>query len=145
MNYIRKIGLLLIILFISCKSNEIKIQKWKEGIIDSEGLYIDKMSQWKLKVYRDDGLLKYFVYEGKDTVIRSNENISAYQNWYFYVDSNKNLWIESSDVGPWVWIKQANYKYSRFEINNIPLNVTIPKAFYQRLPKSFQKRIKKLI
>ena len=127
--------------FFACKNNGKKIHKFLKGqLIQSFGIYIDKANNQILEVSNNNGLLKYSFLVKKDTIIKNVENTSVYLNWGLYLDTSNNLWVNSSDIGSWVWLKK-NGTYVKQTIKSLPKTIKIPVKFYNSLSISEQKAI----
>jgi hypothetical protein len=130
------LGLLLIIMFFlnSCRGPAVTHYKLTDTVIRDYGTYFDKKADLRLILGENNGLLKYSLVQKRDTIINQNENASIYQNWFVYMDGDKNLWICSSDIGIWVWLNKKE-GYKKFDISN---NTRVPKKFFSALPTSLR-------
>ncbi len=136
--------IVIITMVLSCRDNKYKVvHSWGKGIVDSFGRYIDENDGVTLNVYDEDGLLRYNLILHKDTVLRSSENASIYQNWFLFLDDKKNLWVESSDIGLWVWVNNKN-GYVKYDINSRPGDIKVPEQFFKLLPDALRKYIKQI-
>jgi hypothetical protein len=127
---------LFIVITCGCRDYDYKVYKdWKGGYLDTFGKYIMQKEPTTLDVYNAKGLLRYSLIVNKDTALKSKENASIYQRWFLYLDEQRNLWVESSDIGVWVWCKSANGKYHKFYIDERPNSCkAIPKQFLDAMP-----------
>jgi hypothetical protein len=122
--------ILSLIFLCSCKNQPKIYHNWTKGYINLFGKYINDKEHLQLVVYDENGLLRYNLVNNKDTDLKSNENASIYQQWFLYLDENKYLWVESSDIGIWVWSRSSNNQYQKFDIDKRPKSCKIiPKQF----------------
>ncbi len=129
---------LLMMVMLSCNriGSEKVYEHWNKGNVDSFGAYINNKEQLRLSVYNDNGLLRYMLIQHTDTVLRSSENASIYQKWHLYLDDDNNFWVDSSDIGTWVWIKEDNNRYQKFMIEQRPKGLRIPALFIDKMSDS---------
>jgi hypothetical protein len=140
MKGIRCAAVLILIGLAGCRYSEKTDLHWKKGAVNEFGSYVTPDKNISLEVYEEDDLLKYRLINEADTVY-SKERASIFQNWSLYLDENNNLWVSSSDIGMWVWIKGS--KYQRYNVDEQSSEIAIPEGFIKLLPDSHKKYLKK--
>jgi hypothetical protein len=94
---------ILILVIQSCKDSSCD---WKGGEITDVGTYCN--TDVLIKVYKEGNYLRYEVKNKKDSIlIKSDENISVIQQWGLFFDSDRNLWVFSSDIGDSIWKRDS--------------------------------------
>ncbi|MDJ1480904.1 hypothetical protein QNI16_10460 [Cytophagaceae bacterium YF14B1] len=128
----------------SCTHRE---ENWNGHAIKRPGEYFMKDKDLKIQVWDDeDGIINYCVTKSEaDTLIRSPKeiNISAYHEWILVWDEKDRLWVESSDVGGYFWLKDSltsRYEQKDFITDSL-LVKDIPKEIFELLPKSIQEKL----
>ncbi len=140
MKGIKCAAILILMSLAGCRYSEKTDLHWKKVAVEEFGSYITPDKKISLEVYEEDDLLQYRLINGADTV-SSNERASVFQRWSLYLDENDNLWVSSSDIGMWVWIKGS--KYQRYDLDEQPSGIAIPEEFIKLLPDSHKKYLKK--
>ena len=133
------IVIMMFIAAIGCNNRNNIHTNWNSGYVNSLGKYINEQKDLSLDVYQEKGLLRYQIVIGKDTVLKSNENSSIYQRWFIYLSDDEKLWVESSDIGCWVWMKDDENIYRKLHLQNRPKDLKIPKPFLDSLPQNLKK------
>jgi hypothetical protein len=65
-------------------------------------------------------------------IIRQDMNISIHQHWGFFLDSKKNFWVFSSDVGDCIWEKDsATDNYSKRVFYHKLSKEEVPKEIFE--------------
>lgn len=128
----------------SCNNeNESVIVNWDGGLIKKQGIYKLQDQQYTIYVEIDSNRILH--YSVQDTtgieIIRSVEHPSALQRWCLFWDHNENLWVESSDIGGFVWKKDDNGKYQQQPIvDDVELYRQMPQEIFDCLPTSIRKK-----
>ena len=116
---------------------------WSGGLIHSFGTYTLDDSSYTIKVFQKNGLIDYHVSDRSSSVLfQAREHASAYQGWLMYWDKHLlELWIQSSDIGLFVWQKDAHGVFHEITLASKDSNVikTMPAEFFNQLP-DFDKR-----
>ena len=116
-----KIITLCIILCITCgcRRNKVPMKDSQDTLVTKSGKYELTVNDKKylLDVKIINNIVYYNVIDdsGKE-IIHSQETPSSLQKWGLFWDENNYLWVESSDIGGFVW-----KKIKRVNINNILL------------------------
>jgi len=127
-------------LYTSCNR---KHENWKGGVIKEYGIYTLSNRRFTIDVKSRNGLLDYKVFGiNSELIFETAENSSCYSTWFMFWDTkNDALWISSSDIGIFVWIKSDKEgKHFKKEIMrpNYKLPLEMPNDFYRELPQSMK-------
>lgn len=115
------------IILCCCSCRYQRKENWQGGKIDRPGEYDIQKGGYKILVTDDSNLIKYTVLNSKgETIIRSNDNVSAFQRWALFWDSVGNLWVQSSDIGDAVWKPVGQDKYKKEFITDSAVRNTMP-------------------
>jgi len=120
-------------------SQNIEHNNWEGGAITRFGKYYFKNTKNVISVFQENGILKYEM-SRKDSaiLIESKERASVYQGWALFWDNrNSRLWIQSSDIGIFVWSHETSTNgFTEIVITPNKKNMikNIPKGFYSLLP-----------
>ena len=72
------------------------------GRIDDFGNY--KYRDLNIQVNEVDDQVEYLVWNAKgDTLITCDDRFNKFQKWALHIDSQRNLWVFSSDIGHSCW------------------------------------------
>ena len=119
---------------------------WQGGVINKYGTYklTDKL---RLEVSNNDGLLNYSIFNVENVrLFKNRENISTYSNWFLFWDvKSEQLWICSSDIGVFVWVRDdviSPFRKITLEGKQCKYCDQLPKIFYENLPSVFKKYFK---
>lgn len=78
-------------------------------------------------------------------IITSTENFSDAQRWCLFWDSSDCLWVESSDMGGWVWQRGQDGAYLQTPVVDDPeLYARMPEEVYRHMPTSIQKKFQNM-
>jgi hypothetical protein len=84
---------------------------WPGGEIQDFGTYCN--GELTIRVAQVNGRLMFSVLDAdSNIIIQQNRNMSVYQHWGLFLDSSKNFWVFSSDIGHSVWEK--DHKTGRY-------------------------------
>ena len=124
----------------SCGQGKTEFNNWQGGAIKEPGIYYYKDNNLQLKVFIENKLLKYEMVDSSGKVLLRNGEItgSVLHNWAFYLDSEKNLWALSSDLGHVKWDYDPDQnKYSPVVLHhNIDRDI-VPASLYRDLYEFF--------
>ena len=116
--YLLLLGVFSVTLFLSsCRDRETEVSPFKGGFISKYGRYTTEPGKYTIDVSEHPrGILKYHVCKQDGTILidsnKSDIAVGIYQKWRLYWDNDTEyLWIDSSDRGIYVWIKQADGSY----------------------------------
>lgn len=128
--------ILIILSIISCTNT----CDWKGGEILNFGEYCN--ADVKIHVYEKNNFLKYEVHNNKgEIIIRDDVSISTFQHWALFLDSNKNFWVMSSDIGGFVWERDpVNNRYSKKIFYHELGKDDVPLEIYESSLKRFLKK-----
>jgi len=94
-----------------------------DAVIDKPGIYHIAPAAVTLVVSVDKkGIVRCVVNDAKgNAIVQSNVNPSAYQRWKIYWSKSGELWLNSSDIGIYVWEPQNDGSYKqRATLGKIP-------------------------
>lgn len=117
--------------FLSCGNRH---PDWNGGIIKEFGVYHVSNKNYTIEVYSRDGILNFFVknLSGKRMIAGPSYGASTYQNWTMYFDKNNDLWLESSDIGIYLWKYVGPDEYKEIDVEK-------ETQYLQQMPKEFKK------
>lgn len=131
--------------FASCKNetenidrNEKKILVIDQPIRDT-GLYTTTDSLVSLKIDVINNLVNFSILNKRGEVLyqHGRPGVSDYQKWFFLLDSSRNIWLNSSDVGTMVIKLNADQGYRLLEWYG--QDSIIEKSTFRKLPVATQK------
>ncbi len=141
--YILMIGVLgLTLFFFSCRNRKTVVSSFKGGYISRYGQYTTEAGAYTIEVSEHPkGLLIYSVSNQDGAVLIDSDKadvaVLIYQKWRLYWDkSTEYLWLDSSDRGIFVWIKQedGSYTHNTYSPKGIPsLKGKIPDDIRKKL------------
>src|SRR5689334_1914877 len=112
---------------------------WAKGEIVEFGTYCN--SEFRVKVYEENNFLKYEAVNKDDEIlIQQDMNISIFQHWGLFLDSENNFWVFSSDVGISVWKKDSvTGNYTKMNFDHKVARNDVPEEIYESSLKRFLK------
>jgi hypothetical protein len=113
------------------------------GFIERPGEYRVSGGRCVVVTEGPHGLISYAAKDHNGaTLLAATQPFSDSQRWYLYWDEHDQLWIHSSDIGTFVWSKDADNHYAMLTISNSsPASIArMPDSFYARLPSSLRAR-----
>ena len=98
-------------------------------VADKPGVYHIIPADTTLSVGVDkNGIVRFTVSDANGNVVmQSDVNASAYSRWKIYCSKSRELWLNSRDIGIYVWVPQDDGRYKRaaaFDLNKVPKEVT---------------------
>lgn len=134
-----KFVFILILLAPSCKPQNCD---WKGGEIIDFGIFCN--NDFTIKVSEKDHYLKYAVHnKNGEIVIKQDMNISVIHHWGLFLDSNKNLWVFSSDVGDGVWeLEKSTGIYRKRMFYHELTKDEVPQELFNSSLKRFLKNVR---
>lgn len=134
----------MLFLALDCRSGS------KDTMSDYQGVLINKLGTYRIEKMKyklhvgmnDDKILWYVVRDDVgEEIIKSIEQASCLQKWSLYWDTNNWLWVESSDIGGFVWKKEKNGSYKQYPvIDDANLYKIMPQEIFEMLPTSTKKK-----
>lgn len=143
--YFLMIGVVGLTLFLnSCRTRKMEVSSFKGGYISKYGQYTTEAEGYTIEVSEHPkGLLKYSVSNQDGAVLidsdKAGVEVGIYQKWRLYWDKSTGyLWLDSSDRGIYIWIKQEDGSYTH--IGYPPKGIPSLKG---KIPDDIRKKLKK--
>jgi hypothetical protein len=114
-----------------------------ELLIKKTGTYILQPQQHTIQVGIDSNkILRYSVINKSGVnIIKSIEQPSAFHKWCLFWDHHENLWMESSDIGGFIWKKDSDGTYKQHTItDDIESYRLMPREIFDCLPTVIKKK-----
>ena len=111
-------------------------------IISTPGAFVISRLSYMIDVrVSPEGIVHYQVTDSSGhSILASTERFSDYQRWCLFWDANDCLWVESSDIGGFLWQRTAEGVYKQSPIaTNAALYARMPQPLFDQLPTSVQK------
>ncbi len=112
-------------------------------IINKPGHYVIPRLSYYIKVnVTPEHLVYYTVVDSENrSVIRSVNRFSATQRWHLFWDHDDRFWIQSSDIGSFVWQKTKQGQYKQNPVSdNEKLIKKMPDEIYDAMPNVMKRR-----
>jgi hypothetical protein len=132
LTFIQFFGGVILFFFIGCQgSTTSQVKSWAGGKITQPGKYALPHNALLIDVYLENNFVRYKVMDKSNRiVIHYNGDINTYQNWAFYLDTQKNFWVLGSDIGHSVWRRNKSGQFTQFTFNHVVTKSEVPESLY---------------
>jgi len=154
MRVVLLLGIVLIVVYFfasSLYSRRTRVMStWEKGLIKSYGTYKTEDRNITIVVSKiPNTLLRFYAEDSNGTILFSTDpstSVSVFHRWGLFWDQDtKYFWLCSSDMGDFVWVKDANGQYHVHVVWESEYMKMIPEPLFLTLSESTQKWYKEKI
>jgi hypothetical protein len=103
-----------------------RTRTYSESAIRSPGKYAIDQAHTLLVEESADHWIRFVLMDNDRVMVKSDIPISSYKKWKVGVDSHLRVWLDSSDIGHYVWFPDAAGHYARYGVGPFGEKISMP-------------------